>query len=101
MATIDMPTALSPRVMNALKASPRTVDLRAQVPHFYSLGIRMLELFEEDEIVEVLTDVSINPLSAGCARPDTDLLGLCRLSANAQRILPTTRITRVELLAME
>lgn len=43
--------------MNALKADPRTVDIRAQAPHFYGLGARMLELFEEEEIVEILTDV--------------------------------------------
>lgn len=57
MATIDMPAALSQRVVNALKANPRTVDLRAQAPHFYNLGARMLELFEEDEMVGVLLDV--------------------------------------------
>lgn len=57
MATIDMPNALSSRVMNALKADPRTVEVRAQAPHFYSLGARMLELFEEDEMVDVLSDV--------------------------------------------
>ena len=57
MATIDMPTALSARVINALKADPRTVDVRAQAPHFYALGARMLELFEEDEMVDVLSDV--------------------------------------------
>ena len=57
MATIDMPAALSQRVLNALKADPKTVDLRAQAPHFYSLGARMLELFEEDEMVGVLSDV--------------------------------------------
>ena len=57
MTTIDMPHALSSRVMNALKADPRTVEVRAQAPHFYSLGARMLELFEEDEMVDVLCDV--------------------------------------------
>lgn len=57
MATIDLPTSLSPRVLNALKADPRTVDLRAQAAHFFSLGARMLELFEEEEMVDVLTDV--------------------------------------------
>lgn len=44
--------------MNALKADPRTVDLRAQAPHFYNLGTRILELFEEEEMVDVLIDVS-------------------------------------------
>jgi len=62
MATIDLPTSLSSRVLNALKADPRTVDLRAQAPHFFSLGARMLELFEEEELVDVLIDVSFDIL---------------------------------------
>lgn len=56
MASIDMPASLQPRVLNALKADPRTVDLRQQATHFYALGARMLELFEEDELVDVLLD---------------------------------------------
>jgi GINS complex subunit 3 len=56
--SLDLPHSLSPRVLNALKADPRTLDLRALAPHFYALGARMLELFEEDEVSEVLTDVS-------------------------------------------
>ena len=59
LATLDLPQALSQRVMNALKADPKTVDLRAQAQHFYNIGARMLELFEEEEMVETLTDVSI------------------------------------------
>jgi GINS complex subunit 3 len=39
--------------LNALKADPRTVDLRALAPHFYNLGARILELFEEEEMIEV------------------------------------------------
>lgn len=58
VATIDLPTALSPRVLNALKADARTVDLRGQAAHFFSLGARMLDLFEEDEMVDVLSSVS-------------------------------------------
>lgn len=57
LVTLDLPPALSARVMNALKADPRSVDLRALAPHFYNLGARMLELFEEDEMVEVLSEV--------------------------------------------
>jgi len=53
LVTIDPPSALSPRVLNALKADPRTVDLRALAPHFYNLGARILELFEEEEMIEV------------------------------------------------
>lgn len=52
-----MPDALSERVMNALKADPRTLDLRALAPHFYNLSERILELFEEEEMVDVLSDV--------------------------------------------
>ena len=58
LATLDLPPALSQRVMNALKADPKTVDLRAQAQHFYNIGARMLELFEEEEMADILTDVS-------------------------------------------
>ncbi|KAK3707936.1 DNA replication protein [Vermiconidia calcicola] len=56
LASLDMPSALGQRVTNALRADPKSVDLRAQAQWFYGLGERMLELFEEEETVEVLTD---------------------------------------------
>ncbi|EEA20310.1 hypothetical protein ZTR_01768 [Talaromyces verruculosus] len=56
LVTLDLPSALSERVLNALKADPRTVDLRSLAPHFYSLGIRVLELFEEDNMADILSD---------------------------------------------
>lgn len=59
--TLDLPEALSEQVMNALKADPRTVDLRSLAPHFYRLGVRILQLFEEEEIMEILSDVSKVP----------------------------------------
>lgn len=58
--TLDLPPALSERVLNALKADPRTVDLRSLAPHFYSLGIRVLELFEEDNMADILSDVRLS-----------------------------------------
>ncbi|KAF9888021.1 DNA replication protein [Aspergillus nanangensis] len=54
LVNLDLPPALSERVLNALKADPRTVDLRAQAPHFYNLSEQILELFEEEEMVEIL-----------------------------------------------
>lgn len=54
---LDLPKALSNRVQNALKADPKSLDLRQQAMHFYALGCRMLELFEEEELGEVLDDV--------------------------------------------
>ncbi|KAF7118813.1 hypothetical protein CNMCM5793_008442 [Aspergillus hiratsukae] len=51
---LDLPSALSDRVVNALKADPRTVDLRSLAPHFYSLSEQVLDLFEEEEMVDVL-----------------------------------------------
>lgn len=63
LATIDLPTSLQPRVLNALKADPKTVDLRAQAPHFFALGARMLELFEEEEIADVLSHVRLSYIS--------------------------------------
>lgn len=59
LVSLDFPAALSQRVINALKADPKTVDLRAQAPHFYALGARILELFEEEEIVDVLLEVCV------------------------------------------
>lgn len=61
--------------MNALKADPKTVDLRAQAAHFYSIGARMLELFEEEEMVDILSDVW-DPSSITNMRMDTDLATL-------------------------
>jgi GINS complex subunit 3 len=56
--TLDVPTTFAPRVQNALKADPRTVELRSLATHFYGLGERVLALFEEDELCEVLITVS-------------------------------------------
>ena len=56
LVTADLPQCLSTRVVNALKADPRTVDIRALATHFYALGARMLDLFEEDELADVLSD---------------------------------------------
>ncbi len=57
LVTLDTPSALSTRVINALKADPRTVDLRALAPHFYRFAIRLFDLFEEEEMVDVLSEV--------------------------------------------
>ena len=74
MVSLDFPAALSQRVINALKADPNTVDLRAQAPHFYALGSRILELFEEEEIVDVLLEVRQPYLFVDiCARLSTNI----------------------------
>jgi GINS complex subunit 3 len=52
-----VPAALSQRVINALKADPKTVELRSQAQHFYNLGARIMELFEGEEMIDILTDV--------------------------------------------
>ena len=57
LVTLDIPSALSERVMNALKADPRTVDLRSLAPNYYRLSERVLELFEEEEMVDILSNV--------------------------------------------
>jgi GINS complex subunit 3 len=57
MVTLDFPAALQPRVIHALEADPKSVDLRAQAPHFYALGAKILDLFEDDYITDVLLDV--------------------------------------------
>lgn len=77
LVTLDPPSALAPRVLNALKADPRTVDLRALAPHFYNLGARILDLFEEEEMIEVLSDVGspLNPNSEPPSSPRPDVQG--------------------------
>lgn len=77
LVTLDPPTALSPRVLNALKADPRTVDLRALAPHFYNLGARILELFDEEDMIEVLSDVCRTAVASYRADHETDVQGTC------------------------
>ena len=55
--TLDLPSFLAPRVLNALKAGPRAVDLRVLATHFYGGTSRVLELFEEDDIADVVETV--------------------------------------------
>lgn len=57
LCTLDLPASISPRVLAALKAGPKTVDLRQLASHYYDLAARVLELFEEEEIVDVLSEV--------------------------------------------
>ena len=52
--TIDLPPLLSARVLNALRADPISVELRQQAPYFYAFATRVLELFEEEDVVDVL-----------------------------------------------
>ena len=57
LVTMDFPDPLRQRVLNALKADPCSVDLRAQAPHFYAVAARCLDLFEDDGVLDVLIDV--------------------------------------------
>lgn len=57
VVNLDLPASIAPRVLNALKADARTVDLRALAAHFYGLAARVLDLFEEEEVVDVLSEV--------------------------------------------
>lgn len=56
LVTLDLPACLAPRVLNALKADPKSVDLRNLAQNFYGLGVRVLELFEEEEVCDVLME---------------------------------------------
>jgi hypothetical protein len=81
--TLDLPSALSPRIQNALKADPRTVELRAQATHFYGLGERVLGLFDEEVLADVLINVCVSiPFEATC---DTDTNGDRRINSAPQR----------------
>ncbi|KIV80453.1 hypothetical protein PV11_07951 [Exophiala sideris] len=56
LVTLNFPMPLQQRVINALKADPKTVDLRAQAPHFYALGARIMELFDDQAVLDTLLD---------------------------------------------
>ncbi len=57
MVSLDFPAPLEQRVINALKADPKTVDLRAQAPHFYALGARIMEVFDDRAVLNTLLNV--------------------------------------------
>ncbi|EME45000.1 hypothetical protein DOTSEDRAFT_70896 [Dothistroma septosporum NZE10] len=54
LASLDLPPALGPKVMAALAAGPKSVDIRAQAQWFYGMGERMLDLFDDEEVAELL-----------------------------------------------
>lgn len=89
LATLDLPPALSQRVMNALKADPKSVDIRAQAQHFYNIGARMLELFEEEEMVDILTNVS------GCLYLSmTDQILISCMNRHSSNVQPRSQTKR-------
>lgn len=44
------------------------MDLRAQASHFYALGARVMDLFEDDDIVDVLIEVRLTWSNQCCAK---------------------------------
>lgn len=52
--TLNLPSCLSEAVLAALRADPRAVALRDQSVHLYGVGVRMLDLFDERELANVL-----------------------------------------------
>ncbi|KAH9229189.1 hypothetical protein K456DRAFT_1728651 [Colletotrichum gloeosporioides 23] len=52
--TLNLPPALSSQVVQALNADSRAVPVRDQCAHFYGLGTRILDLFDERELSEVM-----------------------------------------------
>ncbi|OBT56375.1 hypothetical protein VE04_03495 [Pseudogymnoascus sp. 24MN13] len=54
--SLDLPEALSPTVIAALKAAPTAVDLRAQAPYFFALAARLLALFDDEPMLAVLQE---------------------------------------------
>ena len=57
--TLNLPPCLSDEVISALKADPRAVTLRDQSAHFYGIGVRMLDLFDERELGAVLRETFV------------------------------------------
>lgn len=51
---IQDPQIFGPKVMNALKSDPASVDLRALSPVWLSLAHKWIDLFNEDEFADVV-----------------------------------------------
>ena len=68
VVTLEFPAPLQQRVINALRADPKTVDLRAQAPHFYALGSKIMELFDDPDVLDTLVDVCTHPMHVSCYR---------------------------------
>ncbi|KAL8905553.1 MAG: hypothetical protein Q9171_006620 [Xanthocarpia ochracea] len=56
LLTLDLPASLQPRVLNALKADAKSVDLRGLEVYFFEGASRILELLEEEEVGDVLSE---------------------------------------------
>lgn len=41
---------------NALKADPRSIDLRAQSPYFYSFALKFLEWTDREDLLQIIVD---------------------------------------------
>ncbi|KAK7748166.1 DNA replication protein [Cytospora paraplurivora] len=83
---LSLPPALSNEVVQALKADPRAVPLRAQSTHFYGLATRLMDLFEERELDSVLrrtfvtraADIALHARkgTGGAGKEDASNLGM-------------------------
>ncbi|KAL8838265.1 MAG: hypothetical protein Q9176_005194 [Flavoplaca citrina] len=56
LLTLDLPASLGPRVLNALKADAKSVDLRALEVYFFEGASRVLELLEEEGVGDVVSE---------------------------------------------
>lgn len=74
LASMDVPSALGPKVMAALAAGPKSVDIRAQAQWFYGMGERILNLFDDEELADVLSKVCMAVrISRDVYHPDREI----------------------------
>lgn len=59
LLTLDLPSSLQPRVLNALQADAKSVDLRGLEVYFFEGAARVLELLEEELLGDVLCEVCV------------------------------------------
>ncbi|EPQ28788.1 uncharacterized protein PFL1_03591 [Pseudozyma flocculosa PF-1] len=55
VVSLTMPKAYGPRVKAALDANPTSVQLRQQNNNWYALGMRLANLMDSDELMDVLS----------------------------------------------
>lgn len=79
------PELFSPKVINAIKASPSNLDLHSINSHFYSLAIKWISLFGDEELTSVVNGMVMErslEMNSHASSVNMHSMGLDSQSAN-------------------
>lgn len=66
---IELPASMGKKVINALRADPKSVELRQQAAFWFGMSEHMMILLEDEAVQEVIIDVSIETLLSTVVPP--------------------------------